>query len=310
MSKRDKWLCNIFSVKWKGCSANFHFARDFVVCWFESAWEQFGFCEVSVLVDPFELEARYYDKIWGSACDYEGEALFLHRILAEHGAHRVLDLACGTGGHCLELAKLGYTVTGLDISRAMSEKAKEKLSKAGIKASFVLGDMKKAYSSLMNSQIALPFDAAICMGNSLAHMLDDRMLDRTLDEVWEVLKQNGVFIFWVKNAEHLRDDRLRQLKTDTIINEQDLQLAILNYNFRDSKNADILIWNALWLIKDHGKIDFQVRTHPLRWFRYDDLRRIVEAHGFRVLRAYGDTLGHEIFDSHKHETIFVTCQKE
>ena len=212
------------------------------------------------MTDPFQLEARYYDKIWGSTCNYKAEAQFLHQILEKYGALRVLDLACGTGGHCLELAKLGYGVGGLDISQAMLKKARDKLSNAGMRASFILSDMREVYSSLLNAGIELPFEAAICMGNSLAHILDDETFSKILDDLGKLLKQNGVFIFWVKNAERLRDDLIRQLRMDGLINELDLQLALLCYNFRDSKNADILIWNALWFIRDRGKIDFQVRT--------------------------------------------------
>jgi len=261
------------------------------------------------LTDPFELEARYYDKVWGSTCRYEAEAHFLHQILREHGALRILDLACGTGGHCLELAKLGYKVVGLDISPTMLEKARNKFSKLGIHGSFVHGDMTETHSTLINAEIALPFDAVICMGSSFAHMLDDERSNETLENVQRVLKQGGLFILQVSNAGQLRDDRIRQLRMDKIVNEPDLQLVVMGYNFRDNKNPDILIWNAIWLIKDHGKIDFQVRTHPLRWFRYENLERILESRGFTVLKAYGDTLGREPFDRNRHDTILMICQK-
>jgi len=262
------------------------------------------------LTDPFELEARYYDKVWGSTCNYEAEAHFLHQILRDHGSLRILDLACGTGGHCLELAKLGYKVVGLDISPTMLEKARHKFSSLNIQGSFVRGDMTETHSTIVNAEIALPFDAVICMGYSFAHMLDDEMFNETLDNVQKVLKQGGgLFIFQVRNAGQLRDDRIRQLRIDTIVNEPDLQLVLLGYNFRDKKNPDILVWNALWLIKDHGKLDFQVRTHPLRWFRYESLERMIETHGYTVLKAYGDTLGREPFDRDRHDTIFMICQK-
>ena len=48
--------------------------------------------------DPFELEARYYDKIWGSTCDYSKEAGFLHQIFKDYRVRKVLDMACGIGG--------------------------------------------------------------------------------------------------------------------------------------------------------------------------------------------------------------------
>jgi len=38
---------------------------------------------------------------------------------------RVLDIPCGNGRHCRELAKRGYRMTGFDISSEYSEAAKK-----------------------------------------------------------------------------------------------------------------------------------------------------------------------------------------
>lgn len=262
------------------------------------------------MIDPFELEASYYDRIWGLADRYERGARFLDPILKKRGAHRILDLGCGTGGHCLKLARLGYDMAGLDISRAMLRRATERFSKVDMRAEFVLSDMIEASSSLQSARITSPFDAVICMGYSLAHMLDDKSFGKALDEIRKILKQEGTFIFCVSNAEQLRDDLMKQLRMETIVNEPDLQLALLCHNFRDATNPDVLVWNSLWLINEHGKIDFQVRTHPLRWFRYDDLKTMLEGHGYSVIHTYGDTLGQEVFDENRHDTILMTCQKE
>jgi hypothetical protein len=148
------------------------------------------------------------------------------------------------------------------------------------------------------------------MDNSLAHMIEDAMLAETFSEVQKILKQNGVFILSVQNAACLRDDLMRELRVDTILNEPDLHLALLNYNFRDNKNSDILIWNSYWVIRDSGKIDFQVRTHPLRWFQYDALKEMLETHGFLIIQTYGDTQGQEKFDINSHDTICIICRKE
>jgi len=209
----------------------------------------------------------------------------------------------------LELARLGYGMVGLDVSEAMLRTAREKLSKAGMRADFVLSDMIEASSSLQSARITSPFDAVISMGYSPAHLLDDKSFGKALGEIRKVLKRDGIFIFCVRNAEQLRDDRLRQLRMDAFVNEPDLELALLCHNFRDATNPDILVWNSLWLINEHGKIDFQVRTHPLRWFRYDYLKPMLESHGYSVIHTYGDTLGREELDKNRHDTILMISQK-
>jgi len=44
------------------------------------------------------------------------EADFISTELALEKESRLIDLGCGTGRHCIELAKKGYNVVGVDIS--------------------------------------------------------------------------------------------------------------------------------------------------------------------------------------------------
>ena len=262
------------------------------------------------MTDPFRLEAQYYDKVFGEESNYKNQAQFLDKILKKHNVTRILDLACGTGGHCLELSKLGYEVVGIDISQSMIEKASKKHSKEGVRTTFLKVDMTKTHSALLKANIKLDFDAIICMDYSFAHLTNDKMVSETLEQVQKILRPEGVFIFCLRNAKKIREDLINQLRIDSNINEPNLQLALLSHTHRDPQDPDILVWNSLWLINNHGKMDFQVRTHPLRWFRYTSLKAVLETYGFIILQEHGDLLGHEQFDCDKHDTILLVCQRE
>lgn len=55
----------------------------------------------------------------------------------------VLDVGCGTGAIALLLAEMGHRVTGLDISEAMLEKAREKATPLDLSAEFKCGDAEE-----------------------------------------------------------------------------------------------------------------------------------------------------------------------
>jgi SAM-dependent methyltransferase len=67
-----------------------------------------------------------YDRFvnWENRLAYEMP--FIERTLREVDACRVLDVACGTGMHAIELARRDYKVVGTDPSVPMIERAREK----------------------------------------------------------------------------------------------------------------------------------------------------------------------------------------
>ena len=55
----------------------------------------------------------------------------------------VLDLCCGPGRHSLEFARRGFTVTGVDRSPFLLERAREKADAAALTVEWVLDDMRQ-----------------------------------------------------------------------------------------------------------------------------------------------------------------------
>lgn len=54
----------------------------------------------------------------------------------------ILDIACGAGRHALEFARIGYRVTGNDLSGFLLEKAREEALALGIQVRFTKNDMR------------------------------------------------------------------------------------------------------------------------------------------------------------------------
>src|SRR5271166_3901592 len=88
--------------------------------------------------------AEFYDLFYG-AKPYAAEAGCLHGLLqrfSEQPVRRVLDIACGTGSHAIELERLGYEVVGSDISEDMLARAREKAREVSSAVHFVRQDMR------------------------------------------------------------------------------------------------------------------------------------------------------------------------
>jgi predicted TPR repeat methyltransferase len=75
-------------------------------------------------VKVFDTYAEYYDLLY-SEKNYAAEASYVAGLIRSSSAdtHRLLELGCGTGGLAFELAKLGFDVTGVDLSECMLARA-------------------------------------------------------------------------------------------------------------------------------------------------------------------------------------------
>ena len=86
----------------------------------------------------FGTYSKYYDLLYKDK-DYACETRYVHDLIQKYrpGTKTILDLGCGTGRHDIELAKLGYEVTGVDISADMLSIATQRIVDLGTPASSV-----------------------------------------------------------------------------------------------------------------------------------------------------------------------------
>lgn len=131
------------------------------------------------------FQARWYAKQRGTGpqmVQYREQAARLTASLPS-GAD-VLEVAPGPGYHAIEVAKLGFTVTGLDISATMVEIAAEGARRASVRAEFRHGDAS-----------AMPFgdesfDLVVCQ----AAFKNFRQPVTALNEMHRVLRPGGVAV--------------------------------------------------------------------------------------------------------------------
>jgi SAM-dependent methyltransferase len=111
---------------------------------------------------------------------------------------KVLDIGCGTGRHSIELAKRGYSVTGLDLSSEMLLRAHAAAKAANVSVQWIRGDATAF-------EMAERFDAAICLCEGAFGLLgqDDDPIEQPLSilcNLSRTLKPEGRTLFTVLNG--------------------------------------------------------------------------------------------------------------
>ena len=111
---------------------------------------------------------------------------FLKKYLSKK--QRILDLACGYGRLTIPLAQEGFTIEGLDLSPYLIKNAKKCTQQKKLNITFKTGDMRNL--PYKNSS----FDAVFCMWSSFNELLTKKDQIQTLNEIFRVLKMDGIGI--------------------------------------------------------------------------------------------------------------------
>lgn len=129
--------------------------------------------------------AKYYDIIY-SKKDYAREIDFVISQAKKNKikGKEVLDVCCGTGSHDIVLAKKGFSVTGIDLSKDMLKIARKKVKKA----KYIVGNMK-------NFNLHKQFDIALILFSSSGYMRNYSELKTLLKNLHRHLKKGGMLIF-------------------------------------------------------------------------------------------------------------------
>jgi SAM-dependent methyltransferase len=108
----------------------------------------------------------------------------------------VLDIACGAGRHAVELARLGYSVTGNDLSPYLLEEARKEAEKCKATIAFSCCDMREIPANG-------DFDLVVQLFTSFGYFDNEEDDLRVFRNVNKSLKNSGWYVLDLINPRHL-----------------------------------------------------------------------------------------------------------
>jgi len=204
-----------------------------------------------------------------------GEVDFIEKEIQFDKSKRLLDIGCGTGRHAVELAKRGYTVTGVDLSEVMLKKAAQKAEAAGVKVEFKQQDAREL-------TFHEEFDLAIMICEGAFPLMEtDEMNYAILKGAYNALKKDGKFIFTTLNGLfplfHSVKDFINGETSSSTVAENNFDLM----TFRD--------YSVYEVVDDSGN---PLKLHcNERYYVPSEISWLLKSLGFRQPDIFGATLG-------------------
>lgn len=126
------------------------------------------------------------------------ETPFFREVFEERSVRSVADVACGVGRHAVAFASWGLAVTGADPSSELLARARSRADESGPRVTFVNTDFLHLADALDGT-----FDAVVCIGNSLPHLLVEDDVLEALKQMNRVLAPGGLLVVQTRGAERI-----------------------------------------------------------------------------------------------------------
>ncbi|MFW5773667.1 MAG: class I SAM-dependent methyltransferase [Tangfeifania sp.] len=187
---------------------------------------------------------------------------------------KILDIGCATGELSYQLAKEGAEVTGIDLNPELIAQAKRSQMHSGLH--FQVGNMLE----LANDFQPETFDAALCFGNTLVHLLSADRIGKMLQGVRQVLKPHGKFLLQILNYDYILDEKVVELP---LIETESIRF-IRNYIFEEN-NPVVKFQTQLELKKEEKTVSNETLLLALR---SGELKEFLDKTGFKNVELFSN----------------------
>jgi SAM-dependent methyltransferase len=199
----------------------------------------------------------------------------------------VLDLCCGPGRCSIVLASKGFSVTGVDLSTFLLDKAKGKSDSQNLKIEWVLEDMRRFVRPLS-------YDLVLNLFTSFGYFDDKNDDIIVLKNIFTSLRPGGALLIDVMGKE-----RLAKIFQDTVSNVLDdgtliIQRPEIYDNWTRVRNNWTIIQG------EHAK-NFTFH-HTI--YSGQELKERMEQSGFENVKLYGSLDG-SAYDSNAQRLVIV-----
>ncbi len=189
----------------------------------------------------------------------------------------VLDLCCGQGRHCLELAARGFSnVTGVDRSRYLIRLARKRARTRGLSVVFSEGDARR-FRVPENSK-----DCVMVMGNSFGYFEREDDDLKVLEAIKKVLKSRGKLVLDIVDGEwmatHFEPRSWEWIDQSHFVNRE----RSLSSDGKRIISREVITNSELGVLAD--------QFYAERLYTFEEVRRLLEQLGFTDVALHGTVI--------------------
>lgn len=219
------------------------------------------------------------------------EVDFIEHSLGVAPGGAMLDLACGSGRHAVELAGRGYHVVGYDLSVFQLALASDAAQEKAQQINFLQGDMRQL-------SFEDTFDGIICWNTSFGYFEEDKNIE-VAERIFKALRPGGMLLLDVANRDYAAANTPCQVwfEGDSCVCMDDVSIDYITSRLRVKRSV----------IMDDGRT--RECQYSLRLYALHELGRLLHEVGFRVAEASGHIATPGVFFGETSPRIIILAQR-
>lgn len=239
--------------------------------------------------------AYIYDKLMYDV-NYSAWADYMEKIFHRYDLRPelVLDLGCGTGSLCIELAKRKYDMIGIDLSYDMLSCAREKSVQEEQNILFLNQDMTEF-------ELYGTVDAILCLMDSVNYITKKNDIKKIFKLVRNYLNPGGLFIFDI-NTKY----KLEQVLGSNVFYDVGDDITYIWQN-RYNKNTGICEFDLTFFVKEGAKYARYEELHEERAYSIDEIKEFIKGSELELLGVFNNLSFKPSLNN--SERLFFVCRK-
>lgn len=236
-------------------------------------------------IDFYDAIADYYPLLYKDwEVQLEREGLGLRALFRNRGIVQVLDAACGVGTQAIPMAQLGFEVTACDPSPRMLEKARKLAEQYDVAQAVTF---HQADFETLTAVVTGPFDAIVCKGNALPHLITDEEIETTLLTFYELLRPGGLLVVGMRDFDQMRAHRPNFLPGLSHIEEENEFITYEIWEWRDG--PPMVATQNLYITHGHpNALKTIKRTTSFRPLSIEEVRVVLSELGYEEVSEQPD----------------------
>ncbi|APC85185.1 class I SAM-dependent DNA methyltransferase [Clostridium botulinum] len=217
--------------------------------------------------------AHIYDELINEDIDYEKWAKTITNICDDFNLCKIdyLDLACGTGNLTLQVSPYFKNMWAVDLSYDMLTEAENKFRENNIKGKLVC-------QNICDLKLNKTFNLITCCLDGINYILDKKSLNNLFENVYNHLKEDGLFIFDINSYY-----KLNNILGNNLFSYDDDEIT---YIWRNSTENNITNMDITFFIREdeNNYIRFD-EEHKERAYKEEEIEEIILNNGFKILKT-------------------------